>query len=83
MKTNTTGAAKGGESRTKDLLCSFWKGLGTPNTWLFAMLFVLIDEAITGHTIYGSFWMAISLFSYFLARIAVAIEKIADSRAGT
>jgi hypothetical protein len=81
--TNTENGNAVGGSRLKRLVMFLWDGLGTPGAWTLLLIVTFTISIIGGQTVFTSFWMAVCTFAYFLARIAVAVEKIAESSTGT
>ena len=56
---------------------SLWRFIGGPNWWALLVLIVFIGIQVNGVSLVAIFWFAVTLLAYFLARIAVAVEKIA------
>lgn len=55
-----------------------WYFLGTSNAWLIVALSVIVTEVFLGATLLGVAYTFISLIAFFLARIAEAIEALAN-----
>ncbi len=61
--------------RLNSIVMFIWGGLGKPGAWVLLMILVFINDLINGQTVYGSYWMTVCIFAFFLARIAEALEK--------
>ena len=55
-----------------------WAGFGKPGMWILVMAALTVEQLYNGASLIGSVWVIVSLFAFFLSRIASAVEKIAD-----
>jgi len=75
LKTESEATTRREASAVKRLVIFFWRGLGMPGAWVLLMVAAMIADLGSKNDL--SFIVFSCLFSYFLSRIARAVEKIA------
>jgi len=68
------------ESALIGFVMFLWHKLGLPDIWAITMIAIVISELINGMTLLGGFWVTVCLFAYYLSRIAIAVEKLGETK---
>jgi hypothetical protein len=80
MTDHTQNAENGSMSAVKRLVIFLLNVFGKPVFWFLLMIMVFVSEQINGASIFGMYWHTVLLFAYFVSRIAVALEAIAERK---